>query len=206
MGDYASIYSALSVLFDADIVGDGPQATGYAENGVPLRFANIQYGTKRADVGYAINGVDVSNLWAANGTASYINQAALPVLIRDYQQGQTGPVTSNASFAFQRNGTCTFFPSDSSTSNWKIPTAATAGDDYDIQFTQTGGNTQGTLTGTLTVWMRLDTTRGLSLQYEKNTSGSLTARRIILVQLRRRSDGVIVYAFTVTMEAESDIN
>lgn len=192
-------------LFDPDVIGDGPPAVGYAVGGVPMRFAHIQYGSKGPDVGYAIEGIgDISNLWAAAGTASYINQSALPDLISDVQVGQTGPVTSNAFFDLHRNGTCTFFPLGSS--NWKIPTAATAGDDYDVQFTQAGGNMLGSLSGTLAIWMRLNTSRGVWLQFEKNGVGSQTARRIILVQLRRRSDGVIVYSSTVTLEAESDIS
>lgn len=60
-----------SDLFDADIVGDGPTAPGYKINGVPLQFADIKYGSKRADIGYAESGVDISNKWAAKGTASY---------------------------------------------------------------------------------------------------------------------------------------
>lgn len=62
---------AFEDLFDPDIVGDGPTAAGYRSGGVLLRFAAIKYGTKRADVGYRVNDVDVSNLWAAKGTASY---------------------------------------------------------------------------------------------------------------------------------------
>lgn len=58
-------------LFDPDIVGDGPTATDIKSGGVLLRYAALSYGTKRADVGYAINGVDVSNRWAAKGTAQY---------------------------------------------------------------------------------------------------------------------------------------
>lgn len=62
---------AFEDLFAPDIVGDGPTAAGYRSGGGLLRFAAIKYGTKRADVGYRVNGVDVSNLWAAKGTASY---------------------------------------------------------------------------------------------------------------------------------------
>ncbi len=205
--NYARAAVDFALLFDPDVVGDGPSAVGYAVGGVPMKFAHIQYGSKGPDVGYAIEGIgDISNLWAAYGTASYINQDALPELIRDYQQGQNGPVTSNASFTFNRDGTCTFFPSAYGASSWKIPASASAGDDYDVQFTQISQNAPGTLSGTLTVWMRLNVARGLTLQFVKTTGGSVTARRTILVQLRRRSDNVVVYSFTVRLEAESDIN
>lgn len=58
-------------LFDPDVMGDGPTAPGYKVGGVPLKYAKLSYGTKRANVGYAQAGVDVSNLWAAYGTAVY---------------------------------------------------------------------------------------------------------------------------------------
>lgn len=59
-------------LFDPDVMGDGPTASGYRRSGQPLRYAHIQYGQKRGDVGYRSGGVDVSNLWAAKGTATYV--------------------------------------------------------------------------------------------------------------------------------------
>ena len=68
---YASASVDFDALFDPDVMGDGPPATGYASNGVALRYAALKYGTKRADVGFRTNGVDVANLWAAKGTAAY---------------------------------------------------------------------------------------------------------------------------------------
>lgn len=70
---------AFADLFDPDVMGDGPTAPGYMVNGVPLRFAALKYGTKRADVGYAENGIDVSNKWAAKGTAVYQTVNVLPL-------------------------------------------------------------------------------------------------------------------------------
>lgn len=59
-------------LFDQDIMGNGPSTPNLrGPGGVPLRYAHIQYGSKRADVGRRQNGSDVSNLWAAKGTAQY---------------------------------------------------------------------------------------------------------------------------------------
>jgi len=68
---YQSAGVDFDALFDPDVVGDGPAAAGYTVAGAPLKYAALKYGTKRADVGYAVNGSDVSNLWAAKGTASY---------------------------------------------------------------------------------------------------------------------------------------
>lgn len=61
----------LDDLFDPDVKGDGPTAPGIQSRGVPLRYAALKYGSKRANVGVANAGSDVSNLWAAKGTASY---------------------------------------------------------------------------------------------------------------------------------------
>jgi len=57
-------------LFDWDVIGDGPTVPNLRSNG-GLRYAALKYGQKRADVGYRQDGVDVSNLWAAKGTAVY---------------------------------------------------------------------------------------------------------------------------------------
>lgn len=61
----------LDDLFDPDVKGDGPTAPGIQSNGVPLRYAALKYGSKRSNVGIQNAGVDVSNLWAAKGTAIY---------------------------------------------------------------------------------------------------------------------------------------
>jgi hypothetical protein len=58
-------------LFDPDVIGDGPSVGNLRSGGVPLRYAALKYGQKRGDVGYRQNGVDVSNFWAAKGTAVY---------------------------------------------------------------------------------------------------------------------------------------
>lgn len=62
-------------MFDPYVQGTKPANTGFrTADGVDLanRYAPIAYGSKRADVGYRTSaGVDVSNLWAAKGTAVY---------------------------------------------------------------------------------------------------------------------------------------
>lgn len=92
----------LEQLFDPDVRGDGPTASFLRyPDGTPLRFAAIQYGSKGPDVGYApIDGSDVSNLWAAAGTAVY----ALPFDGSQYatsvqaQSGQGGTITAVTRF------------------------------------------------------------------------------------------------------------
>jgi hypothetical protein len=80
----------LTDLFDPDVIGDGPVAANYKVAGVPLRFAHIKYGSKRANVGYAQDNVDVSNLWAAKGTARY----ALPIDGMTFTAFSSGSVSS----------------------------------------------------------------------------------------------------------------
>jgi len=85
-----------SDLFDPDVIGDGPKA-GFDVSGVPQHFAALKYGLKRANIGYAINGSDLSNLWAAKGTASYplsINGSTF------FAAGSSGTTTSTASVRF----------------------------------------------------------------------------------------------------------
>lgn len=74
-------------LFDPDIIGDGPSVPNLRSGGTPLRYAKLSYGTKRADVGYRQSGVDVSNLWAAKGTARY----ALPINGQTFSAGYQSP-------------------------------------------------------------------------------------------------------------------
>jgi hypothetical protein len=95
-------------LFDVDQNGDGPQAPYLrAPNGQPLRYAHIQYGSKRADVGYRQNGQDVSNLWAAKGTAVY----SLPFNGHSFsghvsaRTNQTGTIQADAGIAIYGDGT-----------------------------------------------------------------------------------------------------
>lgn len=192
-------------MFDPDIKGDGPAAANYRSNGVPIKFAAIAYGSKGPDVGRRQGGVDLANLWAAAGTARY-EQSPLPATIRDEQTGSSSPVTATASFSFLRNGTATWFPTtDTGSGDW-TQTGPTAGDAYDIRFTQTAGNATGTLTATLNTWVQVNATQTVTLEYVKTTVGSLTAQRTILVEIRRRSDSVVVESKPVVLQAMAEIS
>jgi len=68
---YKSANVDFDALFDPDTVGDGPTAPTYKQGGVPLKYADIKYGTKGPNCGYAENSVDLSNKWAKKGSASY---------------------------------------------------------------------------------------------------------------------------------------
>lgn len=108
MSGYKSNNLDFDNQFDPDVVGDGPTAPQYKVNGVALKYANIKYGTKGPNCGYAENGVDLSNKWAAKGTASY----ALPC---DGMSANAGEVLTNgqtgyvqALFILNTDGTYVF--------------------------------------------------------------------------------------------------
>lgn len=62
-------------LYDPDIQGDGPAATGYRKaDGSTLRYAAAKYGIAGVAIGYRMaNGIDIGTLWARKGTAHYGN-------------------------------------------------------------------------------------------------------------------------------------
>lgn len=97
-------------LFDADQNGDGPVANFLrGPNGQPLRYAHIQYGSKRADVGYRQNGQDVSNLWAAKGTAQYtlpFNGQGVSAHVAA-RTNQSGTISASAGIYLAPDGTYT---------------------------------------------------------------------------------------------------
>lgn len=116
-------------LFDADTVGDGPTPSGY-----PLRYAAIKYGSKGPDIGYRdANGTDLSNYWAAKGTAVY----ALNVNGRSFSSNNGQRGTGSVNFNIYANGTFdvqdwrsttnitvlasgTWLPAGDSAANWTI--------------------------------------------------------------------------------------
>lgn len=88
-------YASGGVDFDDlfDPYAEGPFAADcgsmLAGTDLSRRYAHIQYGSKRADVGHRINGMDVSNLWAAP-RQRYL-QAAIPwqgLLGKQWRQDQ----------------------------------------------------------------------------------------------------------------------
>ena len=200
----------LHELFDPDIVGDGPAAPGFREGGVPLKFASITYGTKGPDVKKRSGGADISNLWAAAGTAVYVNLDTFDELIESIQEGSSAPVTAYAGFTFNRNGT--FTTTMGSSGSWG-PSAVDTGDAYDLRITKlAGSNSIGTMTGMLAdpsagpVQMQLSASRTILLEHVKLTSGSTRARRILFIELVRRSDSAVMDSITTNVEAEATIS
>lgn len=195
-------------LFDPYVTGTPPAATGYRVAGVDLagRYAPLVYGTQRADVGYRIaGGADVATLWAAKGTAHYVDaNAGLPAEVAIYVAGSSGPLTATASFNLFRNGTTTWYPSGASA--WYPSGAAGIGDSYEVMFEVLSGF-GGTLSGsTLSTWLALSSTRGLSLAVSRSTSGTTTAGRQIRTRIRRIGSTDILANRVTDLAAEVGIS
>lgn len=183
--------------FDTDIVGDGPIAAGLRRDGVPMRYAHIMYGSKGPDVGYRENGVDVSNKWAAKGTAAYASRGGVPDIVENETLSGPGGGSSYAYISYNRNGTVRWtngFNGSEGGSTWS-PGGSTVGDLYDIKFS--GSQPSGTtLTGADNVWRQVNTARTVTFGFFSSV-GNRTVTTSINVQLRRRSDGAVVVNFTI---------
>ncbi len=199
-----------SELFDTDVMGDGPSAAGYQKAGVPYRFAHIQHGTKRADVGYSENGADMSNKWAAKGTASYVAATiGIPAVIEDIAQAITAPVTAAVTLSIRTEGVTRVIPSGSPFEdyNWATIPALGIGAGYEIEFTQLTSNGKGSLSGvTLGVFFPITTNRNLQLSSTKSSgSGMEEALRDIRARIKRTSTGAIVATRDFQMRALAQI-
>lgn len=132
-------------LYDPDVMADGPTVNWLRRpGGQALRYAHIRYGSKGSDVGRRQSGQDVSNLWAAKGTATYtlpINGQAFSA----HNQSRTnssGSAVATVTFIIDSNGTYRILQnttgggnntgSDPITGTW-LPAGATAGEYY-VQF------------------------------------------------------------------------
>lgn len=105
---YSSSDVDLDELFDPYVEGPFANDSGLRLGGSDLsrRYAHIQYGSKRGDVGYCVGGTDVSNLWAARGSATY----RLPFHGQGYSAGNgaktnsTGTVSATVSILMSADG------------------------------------------------------------------------------------------------------
>lgn len=199
-------------LFDPYVTGTVPADTGYKMPGgadLAGRYAPLSFGTKRADVGYSVDGEDVTNLWAAKGTALYVTLDVVPASLETLQESASPPVTATCSFTYGSNGVASWVSVDpgSSSGNWIAPGGAGAGSPYDLRFTQTATSGTGTLTGdTLGVWHDAGSSRGLTLTATRNSIGVLNATRTILVEARLKSNGVIVASHTIDLRSEATVS
>lgn len=191
-------------LFDPDVVGDGPSATGYAAAGVALRYAALAYGTKRADVGYAIAGVDVSNLWAAAGTAAYSidGMDGKAFTSTDGAITNQSTVMASGTVTMHSNGTWAVSAANSkgavavslpNSGTW-LPSGATVSD-YEVEFSITSsGSAARQVTNGAPTYASASTTRVASLtlpSIDANNSTVRNAYGTVTVRLRRISTGAV---------------
>lgn len=185
-------------LFDPDVVGDGPTAPALTVGGTPLKYAAIAYGSKRPDVGYAQGGVDVSNLWAAKGTATYVSDGGLPAgwgTVVDRNPGQPG--TAVAFFSYRANGIVEWGRGSTTVDSgrWAPAASAPAYDiRYDVQYS-TGQSPEGEFGQ----WLPLTADRRVSLRAQgipNQFSGA-----VVRIQIRQRSSGVVAVDRIINLDA-----
>jgi hypothetical protein len=189
-------------LFDPDIVGDGPAATWITSAGVALKYAALSYGSKRADVGWRNSaGVDVTNLWAAKGTAVY-NIAGLHgknLNASDAALTSQPNVSATVQVNINNNGTWSVTGGNSKgsvaqpapTSGTWLPAGASVAD-FQVQFVVS--NVGGTVTNGAAAYAACSTSRGVSHALptiSANNSTERQANATITINLKRISTGSV---------------
>lgn len=190
-------------LFDPYVQGGQARTSGYAVNGngpdLSTRYAPLAVGQKRADVGYLSGGVDVSNLWAAKGTATYSlgfngGYYARSALALTNQQG-----TVSASVGLIINSDGTWLITSSSTrdgtrteaSGTWLPAGGSVGD-YEVQFgvaTSQGGG--GSVSNSAPSYQNLGASRsvGISASAAAASTTNIDHSISVVCYLRRISTG-----------------
>jgi hypothetical protein len=199
-------------LFDPDITGDGPQAAGVLIGGVPARYAHIQYGSKRPDVGVTNAGVDVSNLWAAKGTATY----RLPIHGTVYRYSNVIPPGQNGScaltFSLGAGGTYRIIYNRTHGGNFPDVTgtwlpAGQSANNFEVRYTRThiGGNANASVSSDASVFTTVVASLGIATSLGPNgsMSGTRTSLDRITIEIRNKTTGTI-NTTEIDFEVETD--
>ena len=195
-------------LFDPDIKGDGPYASGLTSAGAGVKYAALVYGAKRPDVGIQSAGADVSNLWAAKGTASY-ESTVYPVFssVSVASDGASGAQTASFTIRLKPNGECDLDTASTASgtthidSKWFNPLRETVGAEYQVMFEKSGSG--GSVSNGAPAYIDIGISRAIrvsltvSQQRIVNVSGSVTIR------VKRISDGAVVITKVVTFDLEA---
>jgi len=191
-------------LFDPDIVGDGPAAEGLKVGAAAVRYAKLSYGSKRANVGIIVPGVgDVSNLWAAKGTAVYSIPGLNGKQLSAVDQALTNQSTVSASTTVTINhlgqwsvGAATSRGAGVSvpepTSGVWLPSGTTVSD-HEVQFVVTHSG-EGTLANNATSYVSCTSSRTVSLTLPSlaaNNGRERIGSATISIRLRRISTGQV---------------
>lgn len=208
----------LEQLFDPDVVGDGPTAPFLrTAAGTPLRFAALSYGSKGPDVGFRTSaGVDVSNLWARAGSASYgIPGLDGKSLISGVtaQTGESGNISATATLTMLPNGNYEgrTFRRGAGTLDFSgawLPSGASASD-YEVQFAISGvtGSASAPSNGAPS-YTALTSSRAVSRTATVNaaTTNTVNGSMTVTVRLRRISTGQVTQAVvTINVAATGQV-
>ena len=191
-------------LFDPDVKGDGPTASIFKNSaGALLKYAKLSYGSKGPNVGYRdASGVDLSNYWAAAGTARY----GLPFDGGSFTARSSGLISgamdANITLNINANGTysitCVGNSPDTSggTSGAWLPTGDTASD-YQVEFVwnQTSQEATGpaTVTNGAVSYSACTSNRSISIdaQVGQHSGADKGSHGSVAVNLKKISTGVV---------------
>jgi len=191
-------------LFDPDIVGDGPVAEGLKVGASAVRYAKLSYGSKRANVGISVPGVgDVSNLWAAKGTAVYSIPGLGGKQLSAIDQALTNQpnVSASASVTINHLGQWSVGASTSLGAGVSVPAptsgvwppAGTSVGDHEVQFVVTSSG-EGTLTNGAPSYASCTSSRSVTLSLPSRSANNgieRIASAAITIRLRRISTGQV---------------
>lgn len=189
-------------LFDQDVMGNGPSASAYRRpDGQPLRYAHVQYGARRGDVGRRQGGQDLAALWSAKGTATYtlsINGQSFGA----HNQAKTnssGSTNATVTFILDANGSFRVMSNITGGGNvasevlasgsW-LPAGAAASE-YDVQF-ETSAAGEASVGNGAPSYANCGTTRTVQATMSVTSASLLNKSQDITFVIRlRRSNGAV---------------
>lgn len=205
MSGYFSNNVNFDDLFDSYVQGGQAPACGFTTpdgRDLSARYAPLSVGQKRADVGFSgLQGYDVSNLWAAKGTASY----SLPINGQSYsahnqaRTNSSGTASATVTFILDASGIYRVLSSatgggqgsntEVASGSW-LPVGAGAGE-YDVQF-ETGGSGVASISNGAPSYANCAATRSVSASVSvAAASADYKADGVSITIRLRRSNGAV---------------
>lgn len=192
-------------LYDPDVMGDGPAATGYRmSNGVTLKYAAAQYGTPGAAMGYRLsNGVDIGTLWARKGTAGYLNPSPAYQWSTFVAFGDTSFHTVQSTLTWSPDGTwANTAPGTSPKSGTWAPATGTPGDMYEMMvdnvvLTPASGHTLIFSTNQASSWVAM-TSNVICVMQDVAKPSSNASGYSVRLRIRLTSTGAVMYTGTIS--------
>lgn len=194
-------------VFDPYVQGTKPAATGYrTSDGVDLnqRFAPLAFGSAAAVQGYRISsGADVNTLWAAKGTASYLDPSP------DYQWSTfrafsgTSPQTVQSTLTWSPDGTwANTSPGTTTKSGTWAPSAGTPGNLYqmmidNVVLTPAAGHTLTFSSNPAASWVDMSSAVSCVMQ-DVGAPSSNASDYSVRLRIRLKSTGAVMYTGTIS--------